>query len=542
MSKKKNTEGTEMDRVISADTETMISPVSQTEAEKPPSKQRPPGKPADTVADKPIIQTDPENPEIEQLGPGDPVEDPAKVPEIQTEIESVDTELPEPGNAASSAADEPVSQTESEMTPDDPEGALSRGDIPDEIQTDNGDAKMPRPSSPVGRRKAPKDSSVSESDTADPDVQPPGEAAHIDTQSGTDEKDSGTSRKKAKSVSGLGTKKRKTARTKEDASDKSQSGLALLGTNSLVQPQKRLKIKKVLDPVVAVDDERMVETKEDRLNSDLIDLAESLKSQKILSGTIQGVESPDIKRSVSYATLYHGEFKVIIPSELFAQLPSDLGKQNPNDVMRSMIIKRLGSETDFIVVGVDPDSGIAVGSRVAAMEARRRKYYFGRDRDGNNILYEGVKAEARVVGVIQPGIFVDLFGLEVYIPLRDLSFQRWFDATLKFRVGERVHVVITSLDKSDRNNIKVRASVKLAMENPYEKALRKYSIGNNYVGTVSLISPAGVFVSMDGGIDCLCQHPKRGRPPRGSLVTVRILGMDQFENRMWGVIIHMTSY
>ena len=54
--------------------------------------------------------------------------------------------------------------------------------------------------------------------------------------------------------------------------------------------------------------------------------------------------------------------------------------------------------------------------------------YFGTDRDGNNLLYEGINAEARVVSVIRAGIFVDLFGVETYIALRELSYQRGADA------------------------------------------------------------------------------------------------------------------
>ena len=51
----------------------------------------------------------------------------------------------------------------------------------------------------------------------------------------------------------------------------------------------------------------------------------------------------------------------------------------------------------------------------------------------------------------------------------------------------------------------------------------------------------GVFVSLDGGIDCLCSYPKRGRPPRGSRVTVRILGINNESNRIWGAITHIAT-
>ena len=206
-----------------------------------------------------------------------------------------------------------------------------------------------------------------------------------------------------------------------------------------------------------------------------------------------------------------------------------------------MLTKRLGAEVDYIVKGVDPEAGIAVASRLEAMRVKRKQYYFGVDRDGNNLLYAGVCAEARVVSVIRAGIFVDLFGLEIYIPLRELSYQRMMDASGYFQPGQRILVKILDVDRSDRNNVKAVASVKQATENPYEKALRRYTVGNRYVGTVSMVDTNGVFVALDGGIDCLCSYPKRGRPPRGARVTVRVLGINHETNRIWGAITHIAT-
>ena len=61
------------------------------------------------------------------------------------------------------------------------------------------------------------------------------------------------------------------------------------------------------------------------------------------------------------------------------------------------------------------------------------------------------------------------------------------------------------------------------------------------MGTVSMVDTNGVFVALDGGIDCLCSYPKRGRPPRGSRVTVRILGINHDSNRIWGAITHIAA-
>ena len=84
-------------------------------------------------------------------------------------------------------------------------------------------------------------------------------------------------------------------------------------------------------------------------------------------------------------------------------------------------------------------------------------------------------------------------------------------------------------------------SVSYTHLNPYEKALRRYSVGNRYVGTVSMVDTTGVFVALDGGIDCLCSYPKRGRPPRGARVTIRILGINHETNRIWGAITHVAT-
>jgi predicted RNA-binding protein with RPS1 domain len=306
------------------------------------------------------------------------------------------------------------------------------------------------------------------------------------------------------------------------------------------EPEKTPKRRARAGAIVSIDEARSVETSADKHNNDLLDLVESLKSKKILSGTIQGVERSAENANISYAVIYHGDFKVIIPAEEVVEPPEDFRDRSPGDVMHYMITKRLGAEIDFIVKGVDK-SGIAAASRLEAMAAKRKEYYFGFDRDGNNLLYEGITAEARVVSAIRAGIFVDIFGLETYIPLRELSYQRGVDAAAQFQPGQRVLVKIISIDRTNRNKVKVSASVKQATENPYEKALRKYVAGSRYVGTVSMVDTNGVFVSLDGGIDCLCSYPKRGRPPRGSRVTVRIIGINPESNRIWGAITHMTT-
>lgn len=290
-----------------------------------------------------------------------------------------------------------------------------------------------------------------------------------------------------------------------------------------------------IQPIISIDDERTVETDADKAKNDLLDLMESLKTGKILSGSIQGVEKTT---DDAIAVIYHGSYKIIIPAKEAIIPPNDYRGQPAIDVHQYLLTKRLGAEVDYIVKGIDPEAGIAVASRLEAMRIKRKQFYLGTDRDGNNLLYAGSCAEARVVSVIRTGIFVDLFGLEMFIPLKELSYQRMMDAAGYFQAGQRVLVRVLSVDRTDKNDIKASASVKQATENPYEKALRRYTVGNRYVGTVSMVDTNGVFVSLDGGIDCLCSYPKRGRPPRGARVTVQILGINKETNRIWGAITH----
>ena len=312
------------------------------------------------------------------------------------------------------------------------------------------------------------------------------------------------------------------------------------GVEETPKPRKR-RASARSKPVVSIDERPTVETEADKAKNDLLDLLESQKTGRILTGTIQGVERPADNPSRSLAVIYHGEFKVMIPAEEAVEPPADYRGRLPEDVLHYMLTKRLGAEVDYIVKGIDSKSGLAVASRLEAMKSKRKAYYLGTDRDGNNLLYSGVCAEARIVSAIRAGIFVDLFGLEIYIPLRELSYQRWMDAAAYFQPGQRILVKVLEVDRSDRNQIKATASVKQAGENPYEKALRRYSVGNRYVGTVSMVDTNGVFVALDGGIDCLCSYPKRGRPPRGSRVTVRILGINNDSNRIWGAITHIAA-
>ena len=119
--------------------------------------------------------------------------------------------------------------------------------------------------------------------------------------------------------------------------------------------------------VVAIGAQLQAETEAEKNQNALLDLVESMKSRRVLSGTIQGVERPENSPSRSMAVLYHGDFKVIIPAEEMVDPPEDLHGLPKSEVLFSMVNRRMGAEVDYVVKGVDQESGLAAARRLEAM-------------------------------------------------------------------------------------------------------------------------------------------------------------------------------
>ena len=181
--------------------------------------------------------------------------------------------------------------------------------------------------------------------------------------------------------------RKKTAEKSSESDEEADSDDKNAGDGALEAPKPRRRRASARPAVVVSIDERpTVETEADKAKNDLLDLLESQKTGRILTGTIQGVERPADNPSRSLAVIYHGEFKVMIPAEEAVEPPADYRGRLPEDVLHYMLTKRLGAEVDYIVKGIDPKSGLAVASRLEAMKAKRKAYYLGTDREGNNLL------------------------------------------------------------------------------------------------------------------------------------------------------------
>lgn len=305
------------------------------------------------------------------------------------------------------------------------------------------------------------------------------------------------------------------------------------------QPKKKLEVPTPTTEYLSIGKELSVQTESDVARDHFLDMIESSKTGRYLTDKIIGVEKHS-GGGEPRAVLFHGDYKVVIMASMLVNLPRDLRDQEPNSVYHYLLTKRIGSEVDYVIKGIDPEIGLAVGSRKEAMETKRRFYYLNPTSQGTYRIYAGLCCEARVMSVIPDGIFVELFGIDTYIPLRELSYTRLASAMGYYEPGDRVLVKVISINREDPKKIIVSASVKQVSANPLDKAIEKIEAGSRYAGTVMLTDSQGVFVSLDMGAECRCPYPLRARPPKGARVIVRVSGIDAERRRVWGNITYVT--
>jgi len=111
----------------------------------------------------------------------------------------------------------------------------------------------------------------------------------------------------------------------------------------------------------------------------------------------------------------------------------------------------------------------------------------------------GEKYPARIVSMIDKGVFVELEeGVEAYVPKTELAWHIIPDHPKElFEKGQRVEVVITHLDK---NNKRIRASIKKAQPKPWEKYYDEHPAGTVVKGKVLAIEKGRALVELAPGV------------------------------------------
>lgn len=129
----------------------------------------------------------------------------------------------------------------------------------------------------------------------------------------------------------------------------------------------------------------------------------------------------------------------------------------------------------------------------------------------------GEKYKGLVTAILPFGIFVEIEAgkedrIEGLVHLSEILWEKTEDPTKGFTVGQEIEVMVVSKDEeSGRLNLSIRQ----LSTDPFVEVSKKYSRNQKVSGKVSKVTPYGVFVTLESGLDGLIHISKI--PPSLSL-------------------------
>jgi small subunit ribosomal protein S1 len=153
-------------------------------------------------------------------------------------------------------------------------------------------------------------------------------------------------------------------------------------------------------------------------------------------------------------------------------------------------------------------------------------------------LREGMQRSGVVSSVCDFGAFIDIGGADGLVHLSEISWSRVKHPSEALRSGERVDVVVLSIDH-DRKRIAL--SIKRTQTEPWAKIAERYALGQIVSGTVTQLAAFGAFARIEDGVEGLIHiselgderisHP-RELVTEGQEITARIIRIDPARKRI----------
>ena len=151
-------------------------------------------------------------------------------------------------------------------------------------------------------------------------------------------------------------------------------------------------------------------------------------------------------------------------------------------------------------------------------------------------LEEGMEIQGKVVNMINQGAFIDLGGLEGFIPIGEISWGRINHPSNVLSQDQELTTKILNIQGEG----KVTLSLKAVTPDPWDSVKEKYQAGTQIKGKAASLMDFGVFVELEPGIEGLIHvsemtWTKRFKHPKeivdtGSIIEAIILDVNQ-ENR-----------
>ena len=205
------------------------------------------------------------------------------------------------------------------------------------------------------------------------------------------------------------------------------------------------------------------------------------------------------------------------------------------DIRRVQNLDEFMSQTlECKVIELNRSRNNVVLSRRAVLEEERkevREQILGK-------LEPGQEVEGKISNIVDFGAFVDLEGIDGLIHISELSWSHVNHPSEVLSIGDTVRVKVLDIDR-DRQRISL--GLKQTQEDPWQKVLNEYKVGDTVEGKVTKIVAFGAFVQILPGVEGLvhiselAQHHVESpaevvRP--GDELQVKILEVDDTRRRL----------
>jgi small subunit ribosomal protein S1 len=194
----------------------------------------------------------------------------------------------------------------------------------------------------------------------------------------------------------------------------------------------------------------------------------------------------------------------------------------------------MGQKIETKVIELNRSRNNVVLSRRAVLEEQRKE---DRERILDR-LQPGQVVEGKISNIVDFGAFVDLDGIDGLIHISELSWSHVNHPSEILSIGDPVTVKVLDIDR-DRQRISL--GLKQTQEDPWQRVVDTYNVGDELEGTVTKVVTFGAFVEILDGVEGLvhiselAQHhvesPRELIQP-GDTVRVKILEIDSERRRL----------
>jgi small subunit ribosomal protein S1 len=156
----------------------------------------------------------------------------------------------------------------------------------------------------------------------------------------------------------------------------------------------------------------------------------------------------------------------------------------------------LGTQIETKVIELNRSRNNVVLSRRAVLEEERKEVR----QQILDRLQPGLVVEGQISNIVDFGAFVDLDGIDGLIHISELSWSHVNHPSEILGIGDTVQVKVLDIDR-DRQRISL--GLKQTQEDPWQRIVDTYNIGDELAGKVTKVVTFGAFVEVLDGVEGL---------------------------------------